>query len=342
MKKLTKHPYNSLVKNIKQEMLQGRQKVEDFVKKQATEFYWRVGRMIEDHLLEHQKPEYGKRFFEKLAKDVNIDMATLRRSAKFYQEFPNRATWHDLEWSKAKVLLAVKDIKKRNRILGQISQKNVVLDEVKKRAKMANLDDAEFDQNQSTCKITPIRGKLLTCKVFDADFKVDLKSDEVLVDLGFYLYVVMKKGESAPLNAGDIVEIKDFSSTPKVVASDRVARHLYTYKCYLNRVVDGDTIIVDMDFGAGAYLRRQVVRFKHLNTPEMKTEAGQRAKEFVENRLLPCQTLVIRTRGKDIYGRYLAEVWYLSGENNAQIVLDQGILLNQELLDCGMAEAYIS
>ena len=41
-----------------------------------------------------------------------------------------------------------------------------------------------------------------------------------------------------------------------------------------------------------------------------------------------------------MYGRFLADVFYLPGEDDAEVVLAKGHYLNQELLDEGLAEIY--
>ena len=67
---------------------------------------------------------------------------------------------------------------------------------------------------------------------------------------------------------------------------------MYTYGCEIRRVVDGDTVDVDIDLGFGIWIRGERVRLHGIDTPETRTRdrtekaAGLLAKARVEA-LLP-------------------------------------------------------
>ena len=67
--------------------------------------------------------------------------------------------------------------------------------------------------------------------------------------------------------------------------------HMYEYQATVLRVIDGDTIEVDIDLGFSTIIKKRRVRFKGIDTPEVRTrdlvekEAGLRAKERVEGLL---------------------------------------------------------
>ena len=46
---------------------------------------------------------------------------------------------------------------------------------------------------------------------------------------------------------------------------------MYQYKCKIVRVVDGDTVDVDIDLGFGVWLRKQRIRMYGINTPESRS-----------------------------------------------------------------------
>ena len=46
---------------------------------------------------------------------------------------------------------------------------------------------------------------------------------------------------------------------------------MYEYKCRIDRVVDGDTVDVDIDLGFGVWLREERVRMYGIDTPESRT-----------------------------------------------------------------------
>ena len=46
---------------------------------------------------------------------------------------------------------------------------------------------------------------------------------------------------------------------------------MYEYKCKLVKVVDGDTIDVDIDLGFGVWMLNQRIRMYGIDTPESRT-----------------------------------------------------------------------
>lgn len=105
----------------------------------------------------------------------------------------------------------------------------------------------------------------------------------------------------------------------------------YTYRAELVRVIDGDTIVVDLDLGLGIWVRKQYLRLYGINTPELRgddREAGHRAKLFAIEKLHGAHKLVVQTHkgdSKGKYGRWLATVWCLDFDGN-------WLNLNEELV----------
>ena len=46
---------------------------------------------------------------------------------------------------------------------------------------------------------------------------------------------------------------------------------MWTYRCKLRRVVDGDTVDVDIDLGFGIWQMNERVRIMGIDTPESRT-----------------------------------------------------------------------
>ena len=72
---------------------------------------------------------------------------------------------------------------------------------------------------------------------------------------------------------------------------------MFEYKAKLVKVVDGDTIDVDLDLGFGVWLMKQRVRFYGINTPESRTrdleekKRGLAAKDRVIELIENCEEL---------------------------------------------------
>ena len=90
------------------------------------------------------------------------------------------------------------------------------------------------------------------------------------------------------------------------------------------RVVDGDTVDVDIDLGFGIWLRKQRIRMYGIDTPESRTSDpiekvyGKAATAYLVN-WTNAGGLTLKTHkdGKGKYGRILGELWY--GDVNINI-----------------------
>ena len=49
---------------------------------------------------------------------------------------------------------------------------------------------------------------------------------------------------------------------------------MYEYRCKVNKVIDGDTVDVDIDLGFGIILTDERVRIMGIDTPESRTRAN--------------------------------------------------------------------
>lgn len=87
---------------------------------------------------------------------------------------------------------------------------------------------------------------------------------------------------------------------------------MYEYNCIIVKVVDGDTVDVDIDLGFGMWLRNERVRVHGIDTPESRTRDkvekvfGLAAKRFVQQTLPKGskQTLVTEKPGDESKGKF--------------------------------------
>ena len=108
---------------------------------------------------------------------------------------------------------------------------------------------------------------------------------------------------------------------------------LYNYKAKVYRVVDGDTIIVDIDLGFNMFLTNLRLRLARINAPETKgasIEAGKISKDFL-TATLDKKDIVIKTSKSqvDIYGRYIAEI-YLGETNINDLMVEKGFAVSHK------------
>jgi len=88
---------------------------------------------------------------------------------------------------------------------------------------------------------------------------------------------------------------------------------MYEYKATIRRIVDGDTVDVDIDLGFDTWLHNQRIRLYGIDTPECRTRNkrekahGLLAKEYVQKALVVGRTYALTTKEKGKFGRFLGE-----------------------------------
>ena len=92
---------------------------------------------------------------------------------------------------------------------------------------------------------------------------------------------------------------------------------MYEYKVKVRRVVDGDTVDVDIDLGFGVWLYKQRVRLYGIDTPESRTrdleekKFGLKAKEYLKKWITTEDDRVVSllSHGSGKFGRILGELF---------------------------------
>lgn len=87
---------------------------------------------------------------------------------------------------------------------------------------------------------------------------------------------------------------------------------MYEYRCNVVKVVDGDTVDVDIDLGFGVWLKDERVRIMGIDTPESRTSDkveklfGLAAKEKLKSMLGESPTLKTQVNkdGEDMKGKF--------------------------------------
>ena len=115
---------------------------------------------------------------------------------------------------------------------------------------------------------------------------------------------------------------------------------MYEYKCTVNKVIDGDTVDVDIDLGFGIVLTDERVRIMGIDTPESRTRnkieklfglaAKQRLKELLSKQCI--LKTEINKDGEDMKGKF--------GRVLGDFISDNGRLVTNIMIEEGHAVAY--
>ena len=110
---------------------------------------------------------------------------------------------------------------------------------------------------------------------------------------------------------------------------------MFEYQCTIVKIIDGDTVDVDIDLGFGVWLKKQRIRFYGIDTPESRTrdleekKYGLVAKVFVETHL-PVGSIRTLTTVKDKtgkYGRILGKFKAFDSYTDAWVNLNQWMII---------------
>lgn len=105
---------------------------------------------------------------------------------------------------------------------------------------------------------------------------------------------------------------------------------MYSYAATIVRVIDGDTVVLDVDLGFRIH-HQITARLDGIDAPEVRTSEGKLAKialaGMISGKTLRVDTILDRT---EKYGRTLAVVFLEDGVTTA----------NQAMIDSGNARPY--
>jgi micrococcal nuclease len=117
---------------------------------------------------------------------------------------------------------------------------------------------------------------------------------------------------------------------------------MYTYRAKLDRVIDGDTIDVNIDLGFDISVKKRV-RFSGINTPESRTrdleekKLGLAAKDRVQSILDENASFIVESKKIGKFGRVLGEIFINTVDT---VKTEEKVSLNELLKTEGHAVEY--
>jgi endonuclease YncB( thermonuclease family) len=320
--------FETLVKKVRETFLVGQQKIEE----ERVLTYWKAGKLIKEHLLHFKdRADYGKFTIRKLAKNLELTESVLWRTLRFAEEFPILAARQQLTWAHYRALITVPDLKKREALERQAAKEGWTSRDLEIEVRNENWSKrVESNEGKSPVKLTvPELGNFYTYKIIRPEI-VHSKSNELLIDLGLSITIELNRFADQTFKPETFVHsVKDAKGNYSIQkSSSATLKNLYTYQAFVEKVIDGDTLKVEIDLGFNTRIR-EIIRLKSIDCPELDTPEGKSAKNFVETQLEAQPFITIKTTRADKYRRYLGEVFFSQKA--------QPVFLNQLLLDKGHA-----
>ncbi len=336
--------YKKLLAEVQKEITQAQSDVIKIITRQKVVMAWGVGKIINEHLSRNDKTGYGEKLIEQLAQDTSLADKVLYKMRSFYQAYPNLPKNDDrLNWTHYQMLSGVKKDEERKR-LETLARENAwstdnLQVEVTKtkngKGKFAKKGVDESSKKPLPTKLRPERGKLFSYPLIEVE-----KADVICIDCGFNFFREVENQSAKVLKVASKVDVTKKDENYSLKKSDIHPRKFNTYKAYLDRVVDGDTIRVTVDLGFKTF-HNEIIRLKGIDAPEISTAEGKKSARALTEILDKISFLIIKTIKIDIYGRYVADVFFSENETDSQKVADEGIYLNQLLLDRGLVKMFV-
>ena len=271
--------YLRLREQIQATLTEGKLRAQQAVERERLTTYHEVGRLINAHLeTEGGSARFGDRLFEQLAEDLGIVKQLLHDAVNLYRWHPIVHARGQLGWTHYRILLRLPSSEDRNQLEAEAAKNRWPTRELERqvRQRLPATPPNPEPSPSSLPPLNPLRGLIDVCRV------VDLKSDGGRVlDLGFTLY--HPPGEiGIETLPSCTVRLERLGPTRYTVRSTRSKKALhYSYLARLERIIDGDTLLLQIHTPVESIVRQRV-RLRGIDTPEMSTPGGERAKAFVE------------------------------------------------------------
>ncbi len=315
-KTLQKNTYTQLVVDITE--LYGR------ASRALVEAYWRIGkRIVEQEQLGEANAVYGDHLLSRLSEDLSEALGSgfskrnLYNMRRFYLAHEeNLQHTAKLTWTQHVALLPVKNGTTRRRLERKIVNQKLSYEQIRHSVHELNQASRKSSEIRTTAvpSLACVRGPVHSFALVDKA-RATYPRGMVVVDCGFNIWRRVSR-EQMP----------------------SVGEASYTYPARVESVIDGDTIWAVIDCGFDTFVREKL-RFHKIDTPELGTAQGEKASRYVKRVLMSSPHIVVRTHLYDKYARYLADIFYLPGVTAYERIASEGLHLNQELLDKGLAKA---
>lgn len=119
---------------------------------------------------------------------------------------------------------------------------------------------------------------------------------------------------------------------------------MYKYKINIVKVVDGDTVDVDIDLGFSTVLKKQRVRLMGIDTPESRTrdlvekKFGKASKKHLKSLLESAESLSLISHDKGKFGRILGTI--IAHHTEGHPVFETEININDQMIEDNHAVKY--
>jgi len=349
---LARTDYETLLERVRRALAEGRARAKVALEREEVRTWWEAARIVNEHLRADGRAGYGEKVVSKLAADLDITEVYLYDVLRFQKVFPILNPGLELTLSHYRALAKIENRKERDSLLQKTVRRKLNVPELRSEIlsrKLLAPSSLELEGGEKTPEalrplppLKPRRGRFFTYRIVkprDLHGNADFYS----IDLGLQNRHDLKLTGIKNPKEGEVIEAVRIEENPRgdryrfkrvEVEGWPASRLLYTYKATVSKVIDDDTQWYNIDFGFRFWAERKL-RLRGVDAAEIGK--GKEASDFVRRTLARVPFVVIKVSGRDKFGRPLTDLFYLEGTDEREKVLREGIFLNQELLDLGLA-----
>ncbi len=103
-----------------------------------------------------------------------------------------------------------------------------------------------------------------------------------------------------------------------------MANYVFTMPGVVDRVIDGDSVVVHVGIMPGIEMHGIHVRMQGINAPELRNAGGPAARDYLMSLLLEGSAITLVSSQEDKYGRLLARIVLADGSDVSSLMLSSG------------------
>jgi len=206
--------YAKLLKEVRNTLLLGQERIE----REKVLTYWQTGKAIHRRTIQYKhRADYGTQAIRLLSQDLKIDDRLLYYSLRFARSFPILHARAKLTWTHYRELAAIPDEKERLRFTKEAARQDWTTDQlvekIRKQFPASNGGSNPPAPSPSPKEIASFKPKQGTVGAYRV-----VRSDVLLIDLGFSNFMEHPALKSGRFKEGDILSVITDPARPSLRA----------------------------------------------------------------------------------------------------------------------------
>jgi endonuclease YncB( thermonuclease family) len=334
--------YREVLTRVAQILEAGKARARAAVERERLLTYWEAGGEIQRHLAGRDS-HFGEQLVKNMSVDLELGERLIYDMINFRNRFRELPSCANLTWSHYRKLIPLPDEGARSYYVQQADVLGWSVRELEASIKADAYGASAWQNTQEPGVLqAPLVPRLRAKRGEPYLYRVIEKDGLALLDLGFRDFRMLSDiNVTSQPRPGSLVRSRKDANQKNtylvVPAPER--RQVYAYSAKVAKIIDGDTLWARIDFGFKVLAERKL-RLRGIDSPELGTPEGARARDHLAATLAEAGTFMVTTTKVDLFDRYLADLFVLPGEADPAAVAREGRYVNRELIEEGFARRW--